>query len=82
MIQDRDQAERRAISFVSQAIDCDPDELTPQSRLRSHPHWDSLGQVSVLAMLEASHGIVIREDTLDHYSSIAHIADLFMGGDK
>jgi acyl carrier protein len=62
--------------FVAIALGCDVNTLTAESGFGSHPRWDSVGHLSILAALEEQCGILIDVYTAEQFATMADIAAL------
>jgi SAM-dependent methyltransferase len=65
------------IELVAEALGCDASTLSDDSRLGTHPKWDSLGHVSVVMELEKHYGVAVSDETIRRYESLRNIRELF-----
>ncbi len=63
--------------IISKALSCDINSINDEIGISKHPAWDSLGQLSVVAELEASYGITIKNDDILKYSDLKSITELY-----
>jgi acyl carrier protein len=68
-----------AVDLISSAIQCDAASLTPDSRLAAHPNWDSIAHLNVMMLLEQEFGIEINDVTIDRFTTLAAVQELFAG---
>lgn len=68
----------RAIEYIAQIIECDKAELFEESKMYSHPKWDSLGHLSIMVRLEEDFNIEINDETITKYSEISNIAKILV----
>jgi len=67
----------KAIELVAIALKCEAAELDQDSKIYSHPNWDSLGHLSIMIELEQKFNIEVNEITIEKYSLISSIAEFF-----
>jgi acyl carrier protein len=63
-----DLRQRLIASFCSVFPDLSKEEI-PGASVRSLPSWDSLGTVTLIAIIEKEFGVQVRSDDLDHLVS-------------
>ncbi|OAN49308.1 hypothetical protein A6A04_04120 [Paramagnetospirillum marisnigri] len=63
--------------LIATALECDPDSLSDESGLGSHPQWDSMGHMAVMLALEAHYGVAISDATIRAYASFPSIRELY-----
>lgn len=68
----------KAIEYVAKIIECDKTELFEESKMHSHPKWDSLGHLSIMVKLEEDYNIEINDETITKYSEISNIAKILV----
>ena len=62
--------------LVASALKVRRDEITPDSGLNHHPAWDSLAHVAVVLALEKHLGIVLDDDSVERFTTMAEILRL------
>jgi len=67
------ETQMHVINLVSQVLQCEPKSLSKDSRLGRHENWDSLAQMTILAMLEDTFGILVDEYNIDRLLCIEDI---------
>lgn len=72
-----EQALARAREFVADALSCPVAEISVEDHFGSTPHWDSLAHVVLLTHIESQFGIETKPWTIEHFSSVRAIAELF-----
>ena len=63
-------------AIVAQAIGCDKESLSNESRMYRDHGWDSFGHVSVVLALEKAYGISISDNEIEEYQTMVAILAL------
>jgi len=58
------------------ALDVDPGELDRNSSPDNVKTWDSLGYVSLIAMIDTELGVTIEDDKLQEIETLGHLIDM------
>ena len=64
---------------VANALGAPKTSVDIESAMGTHPYWDSLNQVRVVASLEQTYGITIADDEIMKYSNMRNILVLYAG---
>ena len=64
-------------TLVSQAIDCQLQDLDINSRLGVTKSWDSFGYLQILLAMEQHYGITIDEASVEKYKSMQMIVSRY-----
>lgn len=52
------------LSLIAEALDIEPGTLKPETRLEDLQEWDSLGMVSLIAMLDKHFSVRLQPDEI------------------
>lgn len=64
---------QRVQTILAEAIQVQPDEVTPELAFGDLPQWDSLGHMEVMMRLEEQFGVEINADTIAALVSVPEI---------
>lgn len=64
-------------NVVSKALGCPSASLSIDSAMYRDHGWDSFGQISVIMALEDAYGIHIDDETVEKYSNMRAIQQLY-----
>jgi 2-polyprenyl-3-methyl-5-hydroxy-6-metoxy-1,4-benzoquinol methylase len=64
------------LALVATALNCEVSTLSATSGLNAHPHWDSLGHVSVVTALETHYGVVLNDESIRRFEHMDAIIEL------
>jgi acyl carrier protein len=64
---------KRIQSILAEALQVDPDLVTPDLAFGDLPQWDSLGHMELMMLLEQHFGVEINADTIASLISIPEI---------
>ncbi len=64
---------QRVQSLLGEALQVNPDLVTPELTFGDLPQWDSLGHMEIMLRLEDQFGVEINSDTIAQLISIQEI---------
>ena len=70
-------ARQVAHAQIAKLLDIEPSSLPLDATMLSHPKWDSFAHLEIMLFLQKEKGIEINEETLNRFSSLANIMDMF-----
>ena len=70
------------IKLVANALSCEENTLSIDSRIGKHENWDSLGQLAIMTLLEEKYHFVINENNIDKLLSIRGIYEFIANMQK
>ena len=70
------------IKLVAQALNCEENTLSIDSRIGKHENWDSLGQLAIMTLLEDKYHFTINEDNIDKLLGISDIYEFIINMQK
>jgi len=67
--------EQKFISAFKAALDMENHEIQLSDNFRDYEEWDSLGHLSVIAMLDEEFGIVIEQNEFNNLKTIGELIE-------
>ncbi|HPQ38602.1 MAG TPA: acyl carrier protein [Synergistaceae bacterium] len=64
------------ITLLAETLDTDEEILTPAKELEQLEEWDSMGIISVIAMLDKKYGVQLKADQIQALKSVGDILNL------
>jgi len=64
------------IKLLAEILDSDENILTPETELEQLEEWDSMGIISVIAMLDKKYGVQLKADQIQALKSVGDILNL------
>lgn len=61
------------------AIEADASELTPETRFKELPNWDSLNTLAVIAMADADYGVALTGSDIQHSQTVGDLMEIVQG---
>lgn len=61
------------LSLIAQALDAEPEALTPETKLEELEEWDSLAVVSVIAMLDKHFSVRLKPNDIKSLVTVEDI---------
>jgi acyl carrier protein len=68
------------ISRVEDALEVSSGTLTPETRLESIEEFDSMGRLSVMAMVDSEYGVVLTGAQLEECQTVGDLYNLASDG--
>lgn len=70
-----------ALDMIAAAINAPEGELQPETRLEDLEWWDSMGVLLLMAELDERFGIILQEDTINSFVTVADILKTLLEAD-
>ncbi len=67
-------SEKEFFAVLEEALGAAPGTVTMDKRLADIPEWDSLGSLSVIALLDENHGISLGPGVFEQCKTVADLA--------
>ncbi|HOO64806.1 MAG TPA: acyl carrier protein [Synergistaceae bacterium] len=64
------------ITLLAETLDTDEEILTPAKELEQLEEWDSMGIISVIAMLDKKYGVQLKADQIQALKSVGDILNI------
>lgn len=61
------------------AIEAEASELTPATRFKELPNWDSLNTLAVIAMADADYGVAITGGDIQNSQTVGELMQVVQG---
>jgi acyl carrier protein len=71
----------QAIAMIAAAINAPEDELQPETKLEDLEWWDSMGVLLLMAELDERFSIILAEETINSFASVADILKVLFDAD-
>lgn len=67
--------QEKLISLIKEALELEDREIILEDNFREFPEWDSLGQLSIIALLDEQFGVVIEGAEFAKINSVGDLLE-------
>lgn len=71
----------QALAMIASAINAPEDQVQPDTDLQDLEWWDSMGVLLLMAELDERFGIILEEETISSFSTVADILKILVDAD-